>query len=104
MPYREDIDKKDQGRAFLAGCSASPAPNKDGPAIMAVITPAAGEHGGTLKTPSKRDILITTITTLTLYRSGDTSASRGCAGRLVDDPVSDQGRLSRRTPTEIPTC
>jgi hypothetical protein len=35
------------------GGSAPPEPDEDGLAIMAIATPAAGEDGGTCKTPSK---------------------------------------------------
>jgi hypothetical protein len=50
-PYREDIGKKDQRWALLVRGSKSQAPDEDGPAIMAVATPAVGEHGGTYKIP-----------------------------------------------------
>jgi hypothetical protein len=53
MSYREDIGKKDQGRAFMAGGFTSLAPDEDGPAIMVVATLAAGENGGTYNTQSK---------------------------------------------------
>jgi hypothetical protein len=82
MPYRQDTDKQDQGWGFFAGDSASLAPNEDDPAIMA---PAASEHCRTCKTSSKQDIPITTGTTLTPCRSGDTSAWQGSGGGPVDD-------------------
>jgi hypothetical protein len=84
--------------------SISPAPDEDGPAIMVMATPAAGEHGRTCKTPTKRDIPITTGTTLTPYRSGDTRARRGCGGGPVNDPLSVQGHVGRHTQMEIPAC
>jgi hypothetical protein len=52
-PYREDTDKKGQGRAFLAKGSASLEPDEDGPAIMAMATPTVGENDRTYKTPFK---------------------------------------------------
>jgi hypothetical protein len=51
--YREDTGKNDPGWAFLAGGSAPPKPDEEGPAITAVIALAADEDGGTCKTPSK---------------------------------------------------
>jgi hypothetical protein len=51
MSYREDTGKKDLGWAFLAGGSASPTPDEDGTAIMAMTTPVTGENGGTCKSP-----------------------------------------------------
>jgi hypothetical protein len=104
MPYQEDTNNKDQGRAFLAGSSASPAHDEYDPVIMAVATPAAGENGGTYKTPSKRDIPITTNTTLTPYRSGDTSAWWGYGGEPVNDLVSVRGRFGWHALTENPAC
>jgi hypothetical protein len=53
MPYQEDTDKKDEGRALMDEGSAPPVPKEDGLAIMAVITPAAGADDGTYKTLSK---------------------------------------------------
>jgi hypothetical protein len=44
----------------LARGSASLAPNKDGPTIMDVATPAADKYDSTYKTPSKRDIPVST--------------------------------------------
>jgi hypothetical protein len=88
----------------LAEGFATPAPDEDGPTIMVVATPAAGEHGGTYKTPSKQDIPITVGPTLTPYRSGDTSARWGCSGGPVNDPISVQDHFSRHAPTEIPAC
>jgi hypothetical protein len=72
----------------LAGSSTPPTFDEDSPTIKVVATLAAGENGGTCKTRSKRDIPITTDTTLTPWRSGDTSARWGCGGWPVDDPVS----------------
>jgi hypothetical protein len=60
---------------------------------MAMTTPADGENGRTCKTPSKRDVPITTDTTLTPYRLGDNSARRGCGGGPVDDPVFGRGHF-----------
>jgi hypothetical protein len=56
------------------------------------------------KPPSKRDIPITTGTTLTPYMSRDTSARQGCGGGPVDDLVSVRGCFDHCEPTEIPTC
>jgi hypothetical protein len=50
---REDTGKKDQGRVLLDRGSAPSEPNKDGPTIMVMTTPAASEDGGTYKTLSK---------------------------------------------------
>jgi hypothetical protein len=79
-------------------------PNDDDPTIMATTTPMAGEDGGTYKTPSKRAIHIITRTTLIPYRSEGTSVRLDYGDGLVDGPVSTQGCLDRRTPTEIPVC
>jgi hypothetical protein len=51
--YREDTDKKDQGRAFLDVGSALPEPDEDGPTIRTVGTLATDDDGETYKTPSK---------------------------------------------------
>jgi hypothetical protein len=88
---REDIDKKDQGWAFLDGGFAPPELNKDGPAIMVVVTPTAIEFDGTYKTLSKWAVLITTGTTLILYKSEDTSARQGCDVGPVNDSISIRG-------------
>jgi hypothetical protein len=49
-PYREDTDKKDQGRAFLAEGSTSTTPEEDGPTIVAMATKMADENNRTYKT------------------------------------------------------
>jgi hypothetical protein len=76
----------------------------DNPAIMAVGTPNVDEHDGTCKIPSKRDIPITTGTTLTPCRSEGSRARRGYSGRPVIDPVSVWGRVGRCALTKIPAC
>jgi hypothetical protein len=45
--------KQMKGGPSWMGGSAPPEPDEDGLAIMAIATPAAGEDGGTCKTPSK---------------------------------------------------
>jgi hypothetical protein len=55
MPYayRDNTGKKDKGRSFLDEGSTPSVSDEDGPAIMIATAPAAGEDGGTYKTPSK---------------------------------------------------
>jgi hypothetical protein len=101
MSYREDTSK-DQGWAFFAGGFASPAPNEDGPTIMAVATPTTDKNGGPCKTPSKRGVSVTNGTTLTLYGPKDTSARWGCSSRPVDDPVSIWVCSDQRVLMKIP--
>jgi hypothetical protein len=60
------------------------------------------EDGMTYKIPSKQDIPVTTSTTLTPYRSRDTSARWGCGSGTVDNPVSIWGQLGRHALTKIP--
>jgi hypothetical protein len=47
--YWDDINKKDQERAFLDGASAPLVRNEDGPTIMATTAPAFDEDDGTYK-------------------------------------------------------
>jgi hypothetical protein len=71
---------------------------------MTVVTPTAGEDVEICKTPSKQNILVTTSTTLTPCRLGDTSARQGCGGRPIDDPVSVRCQFSWRVSMKIPAC
>jgi hypothetical protein len=51
--YRDDISKKDQGRAFLNRGSTLPRLDEDGSTIMCMATQVARDDDGTNRTPSR---------------------------------------------------
>jgi hypothetical protein len=51
--YRENTDKKDQGRAVLDEGSTPLVPDEDTPAVMQAATPVADEGGRSYKIPIK---------------------------------------------------
>jgi hypothetical protein len=103
-PYREDTSKKDKRQAFLTRGSTSSAPSEDSPVIIVMAAPAAGEHGEACKTPSKRDIPVTTGTILRPCGLGDTNAWWGYGSGPVNGPVSIWGHVGWRAPMKFPSC
>jgi hypothetical protein len=51
--YREDTHRKAPKWAFLGGCSIPLRSDEDDPAVTAMATAAADEHGGTCKILSR---------------------------------------------------
>jgi hypothetical protein len=51
--YREDTDRKDQGRALLGEGSAPSTSDEDDPTVVGTMVPLVGKGEGTYKTLNK---------------------------------------------------